>query len=163
MGEITVSRAAVRVLSVVTTLVVIPIVHIGLPWLLAHWGPHWGWTEAGPGAWNFVGPAVMSFGIALLLWILQTVLSQIHLLPDRVQLGLRPARLLTAGPYAISRHPLYLAEGCLWLGVAVFFGSPVVLAVIGIGGVIVGQVIVPREERALEKRFGDGYRRYRER
>lgn len=163
MAGITVSRAAVRVLSAVTLLVVIPIVHLGLPWLLAQWSPRWGWTEYGPGAWNFIGPIIMAFGLALLIWILQTALGQIYLLPERVQLGLRPARLLTMGPYAISRHPMYLAESFLWLGVAVFFGSPLVLAVIVLGGVIVGRVIIPREERALKKYFGDEYRRYCER
>ena len=72
----------------------------------------------------------------------------------------RPNQLVDSGPYALSRNPMYLAWTVGYVGVALVTGTawpllllPVVLAVT--------QVVVLREERSLERRFGDAYRRYK--
>jgi protein-S-isoprenylcysteine O-methyltransferase Ste14 len=72
----------------------------------------------------------------------------------------RPGRLVRGGPYAFSRNPMYVAWTLGYLGVALVAGLawpllllPVVLAAT--------QVVVGREERSLERRFGDAYRSYR--
>jgi protein-S-isoprenylcysteine O-methyltransferase Ste14 len=69
--------------------------------------------------------------------------------------------LLTSGPYAFSRNPLYLAFLGFWLGWALFYGSLAVLAVFVAFLVLANSVIVPSEERYLEARFGDAFRRYK--
>jgi protein-S-isoprenylcysteine O-methyltransferase Ste14 len=68
--------------------------------------------------------------------------------------------LVDSGPYAFSRNPMYLAWTVGYVGVALVAGTawplmllPVVLAVT--------QVVVMREERFLERRFGDAYRSYK--
>ena len=79
--------------------------------------------------------------------------------PKRIELR-QAAFLLTRGPYAYSRNPMYVSELALWLGWAVFYGNISVL----IGFVILFAVLVPGaryEERVLEARFGDAYRAYR--
>ena len=79
--------------------------------------------------------------------------------PDRVELRQAPF-LLTRGPYAYSRNPMYVSELALWLGWAVFYGNISVF----IGFVILFAVLVPGaryEERVLEARFSDAYRAYR--
>jgi protein-S-isoprenylcysteine O-methyltransferase Ste14 len=72
----------------------------------------------------------------------------------------RPNQLVDSGPYALSRNPMYFAWTLGYVGVALVTGTawpllllPVVLAVT--------QVVVLREERSLERRFGDAYRSYR--
>ena len=72
----------------------------------------------------------------------------------------RPNQLVDSGPYAFSRNPMYLAWTVGYVGVALVAGTawplvllPVVLAVT--------QVVVMREERSLERRFGDAYRGYK--
>ena len=72
----------------------------------------------------------------------------------------RPNQLVDSGPYAFSRNPMYVAWTVGYLGVALVAGTawpllllPVVLAVT--------QVVVLREERSLERHFGDKYRRYK--
>ena len=68
--------------------------------------------------------------------------------------------LRTRGPYAFSRHPMYLGKLSLWFGWVILYGSPVVLA--GFALVCLGvSRLVPREERAVEARFADQYREYR--
>jgi protein-S-isoprenylcysteine O-methyltransferase Ste14 len=72
----------------------------------------------------------------------------------------RPNQLVDSGPYAFSRNPMYLAWTVGYVGVALVTGTawpllllPVVLAVT--------QVVVMREERSLERRFGTAYRSYK--
>lgn len=163
-SSLTLSHTGARVLSVVVTLFAVPLIHGGIPWLLGRQGPHWGWTpNSSPGIVNYAGLLFVGGAIALLVWILVTTLSEIRLMPARFPLGLRPARLLQTGPYAWTRHPLYFAEILLWLGVACYLGSPVVLTVIAVGTVLAVTMVIPREEHALENYFGDEYREYRKR
>jgi protein-S-isoprenylcysteine O-methyltransferase Ste14 len=71
----------------------------------------------------------------------------------------RPNQLVDRGPYAFTRNPMYLAWTFGYVGAGLVAGTawpllllPVVLAVT--------QVVVMREERSLERRFGDAYRTY---
>jgi protein-S-isoprenylcysteine O-methyltransferase Ste14 len=69
---------------------------------------------------------------------------------------------MTTGPYAYTRNPVYVAELALWLGWATLFGGLVIL----LGFVVLTVVIIlvlPREERGLEKLFGETYRQYQTR
>lgn len=67
--------------------------------------------------------------------------------------------LLTNGPYARVRHPLYSAFLLLAVGLAVLFPvlETVMLAVIS---VVVILFYVKREEEALIARYGKAYREY---
>jgi len=72
----------------------------------------------------------------------------------------RPNALVTSGPYAFSRNPMYVAWTMLYVGVALvantrwpFLALPAVVAAT--------HRIVRREERSLERAFGDEYRAYR--
>jgi protein-S-isoprenylcysteine O-methyltransferase Ste14 len=72
----------------------------------------------------------------------------------------RPNRLIDSGPYAYSRNPMDVALTAGYVGVASVAGTvwpllllPVVLAAT--------QVVVMREGRSLERRFGDAYRSYK--
>jgi protein-S-isoprenylcysteine O-methyltransferase Ste14 len=71
-----------------------------------------------------------------------------------------PAYLATSGPYRFSRNPIYVAEGMIWIGWVVFFGSSVILTVFATLAVIVGPLVLRREENGLEARFGDAWVRY---
>jgi protein-S-isoprenylcysteine O-methyltransferase Ste14 len=79
-----------------------------------------------------------------------------------VELNWEPKILMTRGPYAYSRHPMYLTELALWLGWAVLYGSLIVLAGL-VALCVVVSILAPREERALEAKFGEAYRQYRAR
>ena len=160
----TLSRAGVSALMVVVFLFAIPLVHGVLPWILARQSHYWGWTAAGlPGILNAAGLLLVAIAAVLVLWILTTNLQEARLMPSRVTLSLRPARLVQTGPYAWTRHPMYLAEILSWLGIAAYFGNPVMIAAIVMGAMLIMPVVITREERALESHFGDEYRLYRQR
>jgi protein-S-isoprenylcysteine O-methyltransferase Ste14 len=71
-----------------------------------------------------------------------------------------PSYLMTQGPYAITRNPLYVAYLGLWLGWAGFFGSIGVFVGWLILCMVAGFVIVPKEERMLREQFAQAYTIY---
>ena len=156
----TVTRETVCVLSVVILVLVMPTVHLGGPLLLARLGPHWGWRHGDPGPVNLLGTIPIAAGLALLAWVLATVLRAARKWPGRFRLGLEPVQLLQSGPYAVMRHPIYAAEGCLWIGMIISLGSPVALVVFTCLAAVGHTYIVPREEMALKRQFGEEYRLY---
>jgi protein-S-isoprenylcysteine O-methyltransferase Ste14 len=71
-------------------------------------------------------------------------------------------RNTTSGPYALVRHPLYLAAFFVWLAVALAFASLAALAITALH-VIPGYLIYIRsEEEMLVTHLGEPYRRYQE-
>jgi protein-S-isoprenylcysteine O-methyltransferase Ste14 len=72
----------------------------------------------------------------------------------------RPDQLVDSGPYAFGRNPMYVAWTAGYVEAALVAGTawPLLLlpAVLG-----VTQVVVLREERSLERRFGAAYRSYK--
>ena len=149
-------------LAPVIWLVGIPAVHAGVPWALSHLGPRYGWDDRGPASWNLLGLAPVAVGAILLVWLMMLGFSHYRDLPERVPIDWSPAMLLIDGPYAFSRHPMYIGELALWLGWAVLYGSIVVIAGFVVLGVVVN-ILVPREERALEAKFAEAYRQYKAR
>lgn len=70
-----------------------------------------------------------------------------------------PRRLVTTGPYAASRNPMYVGWALLHLGAAVAGGSVWMLAAFAATGQVHRQIL--GEERELGDRFGDEFGRYR--
>jgi protein-S-isoprenylcysteine O-methyltransferase Ste14 len=143
--------------------VALPAVHTGVPWALSHLGPRYGWADGGPSDWNLLGYVPVAVGAVLLAWIMVFGLTQYRNLPERVPIDYyNPAFLMTSGPYALSRHPMYIGELALWLGLAILFGSPVALAGFAVMFAVMRR-LATREEAGLEAAFGDAYRRYKAR
>jgi len=100
--------------------------------------------------------------VVLLFWIMLFEISQNRNLPERVPIDWSPAYLMTDGPYAFSRNPMYIGELALWLGFSVLYGSPVVLVGF-VAWIVVMRRLVVREEVGLEAAFGDIYCQYKDR
>ncbi|MFW5752660.1 MAG: methyltransferase family protein [Planctomycetota bacterium] len=77
--------------------------------------------------------------------------------------GAEPQTLVSDGPFAFSRNPMYLGLLVVIGGVALLFGSLYPLAVWPLCALYCDRVLVPGEERRLEAHFGEAFRRYRER
>jgi protein-S-isoprenylcysteine O-methyltransferase Ste14 len=70
-----------------------------------------------------------------------------------------PSRLVTSGPYALMRNPMYLGHLIFVLGLALAFRSTVAAA-LGIGRALRFRRRVQADEERLEILFGDQYRAY---
>ena len=69
-------------------------------------------------------------------------------------------RLVTGGPFALVRNPIYLASVILGLGMVALIGDPWLLALyVGVFVFLYG-AIVPAEESFLRGKFGAQYERY---
>jgi protein-S-isoprenylcysteine O-methyltransferase Ste14 len=140
-------------------LVGVPLAHAAAPWVLSMLTPRYGWTADRPGSWNLLGLLPMIVGVAILVWVLVEGLSRT---PARVELGLPSSFLVRSGPYEWTRNPMYIAELLVWFGWTVLFGSLVVAAAFLTMLGAMATIVVPREERALEARFGPAYGAYKE-
>jgi protein-S-isoprenylcysteine O-methyltransferase Ste14 len=77
-------------------------------------------------------------------------------------LPMRPATaLVRSGPYRWTRNPMYLGVLLLYLGVALLFDVTGALVLAPLAVLLVGRLVIRREERYLEERFGEEYRRYK--
>ena len=101
-----------------------------------------------------LGLPLIGIGIGLTAWaVLET--GNINIVS--------PNRLITSGPYAFSRNPMYVGWGLIYLGVTFIVNTfwmlvlfPLVLSVTHI-------VDVLREEQFLKEQFGDEYLDYQSR
>jgi protein-S-isoprenylcysteine O-methyltransferase Ste14 len=73
-----------------------------------------------------------------------------------------PERIVAHGPYAVSRHPMYVAWTLIYLGVALVLNMSWLLVLLPLLGLLVHRE-ARREESRLEDAFGEAYRTYRRR
>ena len=72
-----------------------------------------------------------------------------------------PTALVTEGPYRRSRNPIYLGMALIYLGVVCATASPGALALFPAVILVMEFGVIRREERYLERRFGEPYRSYK--
>lgn len=105
-----------------------------------------------------VGLVSLAAGCALNMWALVERRRQTA---GEFQLE-QPQSLVTTGPYALSRHPMYVGWWFIHLGVGVMRGSAWVAVTVP-AAALVEHLGVLAEERALDREFGDEFAGYRER
>lgn len=71
--------------------------------------------------------------------------------------------LVTSGPYRFSRNPMYLSLALLVTGVAFYRSSLWALLLLIPAVLLLERLVIRREERYLEDKFGERYREYRSR
>jgi protein-S-isoprenylcysteine O-methyltransferase Ste14 len=72
-----------------------------------------------------------------------------------------PRALVTDGPYRISRNPGYLGMALAFAGIAVLAEALWTLAFLAVVLAVVDRGVIAREQRYLERAFGEEYRRYK--
>ncbi len=74
----------------------------------------------------------------------------------------RPVKaVVTEGPYSFTRNPMYISFSLIYAGIGVAFESVVALLLLSVAIALIDRMIIPREERYLEQRFGEEYLRYK--
>jgi protein-S-isoprenylcysteine O-methyltransferase Ste14 len=103
--------------------------------------------------------------LLLIIGFLTRVWATFYFYQERMRvISLSPQRtLITSGPYSFSRNPLYLGGNVfIFLWAALVFGSPAAV-VITITHFPFIDLFVRREEKQLERDFGDDWLQYRRR
>ena len=123
---------------------------------LAKWRVTLGWVLAVAALWLArptwtslaIGAAVGAAGEAIRIW------AAGHLEKGR--------EVTTSGPYAMTRHPLYLGSTVMGVGFAIAAGSALVAALV-LGYLVVTIFAAVRSEEAhLTEKFGSAYPAYRD-
>jgi protein-S-isoprenylcysteine O-methyltransferase Ste14 len=73
----------------------------------------------------------------------------------------RPTTLVTCGPYRVTRNPAYVGMALACAGIAVAASALWVLVPVALAVAIVDRGVIAREERFLERVFGEEYVRYK--
>ena len=74
----------------------------------------------------------------------------------------QPTRaIISKGPYRLSRNPIYLSFATLQLGIAVWTGSAWFLVGLVLTMMVITTGVIMREERYLERKFGEQYLEYK--
>ena len=68
--------------------------------------------------------------------------------------------IVRSGPYRFSRNPIYLAFSLLNLGIAIWMNSGWLLGTLAVAVALI-HVVIGREERYLERKFGAEYLAYK--
>ena len=103
----------------------------------------------------WVGVAFCMAGLALLLWTLVSFGRSFRVGIDQDH----PGQLVTAGSFAMSRNPIYVAFAGILLGQFLIFSNWLLLIYLGVAvGLFHRQVL--REEEYLKQHYGQDYAQY---
>lgn len=69
--------------------------------------------------------------------------------------------IVSAGVYRISRNPMYVGMALIQLAIGIGLANGWIVILVPVALVIVYATAVRHEERYLEQKFEDGYRRYK--
>ena len=72
-------------------------------------------------------------------------------------------RIVAHGLYRFSRNPMYIGFALCTLGVAMLVNSAWMLLAVPVGLILIDRTVVTREERYLERKFGEEYLTYKRR
>jgi len=111
-------------------------------------------TLAGERVWELASVAVALAGLGLRVW---TVGSAPAGTSERSTINPRASQLRTTGPYSLMRHPLYVANGMMALGLSLFPGIWYLPVILVLATLLYYERIAVREEAFLADRFGGDF------
>jgi protein-S-isoprenylcysteine O-methyltransferase Ste14 len=132
---------------------------IYLAFLLAGFGINYAWPAA-------LFPESLRYGIGGLLIGLGLILAasafaQFRRAKTPFRLNRPTTAIVTSGPFRYTRNPLYLALTLVYAGIACIGNSGWSLILLVPVLLIIRYAVIAREERYLERKFGDEYLRYK--
>jgi protein-S-isoprenylcysteine O-methyltransferase Ste14 len=107
-----------------------------------------------PALWvgHAAGWPVLGIGVSLAAWAVSAAAN--------IDIA-KPTDTVTSGPYRFSRNPMYLGWTLITLGVGLAVNSAWVVLLLPGALSFLQLVTVPREERSMERRFGQTYLTYK--
>jgi protein-S-isoprenylcysteine O-methyltransferase Ste14 len=106
-----------------------------------------------------LGWSLLGGGVVLNGWFLKTIRNaEVPIRTDRPV-----PRLTTEGPFRYTRNPSYLALAAIYAGIAVLRNSLWAMLMLPLVVMVIQRGVIGREERYLERTFGEEYLAYKER
>lgn len=105
----------------------------------------------------WLGPLIVLCAVALFL----RSLREFRAAGTSVRGSERSTTIVRTGPYRFSRNPIYLSFSLLVLGLAVWLNDLWLLVTLVPAVGVISTVVIPREERFLERNFRDQYLSYK--
>ena len=109
-----------------------------------------------PEALSVIGSFIIAAGVILALSLVSTFLIRRTTLNPFAE----PSVFLAAGPYRLSRNPMYLSVIIVYLGGTLLLGSPWPLLTIAAPLLILARPVIPYEEAQMAATFGEAYSSY---
>jgi protein-S-isoprenylcysteine O-methyltransferase Ste14 len=107
----------------------------------------------------WVGAALALCGVALIFWaFFSFVRASSNILPNRAA-----DRLITHGPFRLSRNPIYTGEIMAMAGMGIALGAPGLILAAALLAILVQKLGIEREEAHLAARFGKDWEDFRRR
>ena len=106
------------------------------------------WPQGAQGVLSALGAVLAIAGLVFAVWAGRTMGRALTPFPKPVEAG-----LVTRGPFALVRHPIYTGGLGLFLGYALFAGVPALVLTIALGLLWAGKLRV--EERHLVAVYAD--------
>ena len=69
--------------------------------------------------------------------------------------------IISTGPFRFSRNPMYIAFSLLQLSIAIWLQNGWILVTLTFAVIIMTVIVIPREERYMEIKFGSTYKTYK--
>lgn len=108
---------------------------------------------------TILGRGVVTVSLILFIWAVVTMVRARASIPTS-----KPTDVIVdGGPFRISRNPIYLSMILLQLGVGVWANSLWFVILAAVSVVLLLRGVILREERYLERKFGDDYLSYKSR
>jgi protein-S-isoprenylcysteine O-methyltransferase Ste14 len=110
-----------------------------------------------PSPYNLLGLLIVGFGMYLAFQSVRLLISY----NTTFEASGNPSSLVTQYPYNYSRNPIYLGFLLIALGTATILSSLSAFIAPIMFFLVVNTIIIPFEEKRLQKNFGIEYERYR--
>ncbi len=105
---------------------------------------------------KIIGGALVLSGIALMFWAVAAFRAhQTSVVPHQT-----PARIITSGPFARSRNPIYLGDVLVLGGAILWWGAWPALVLIPVFVWILLRRFIAPEEVRMKESFGDEFQQY---
>ncbi|HXZ02376.1 MAG TPA: isoprenylcysteine carboxylmethyltransferase family protein [Stellaceae bacterium] len=123
-------------------------VGMAVDWLMP-WSPDWTGSDLVQWlGWAFIiAGLLLGPGSASLFALRRTTLNPAG----------QPARLVTNGPFAVSRNPMYAGVTMIYLGAALALGKLWPLVLVVLPWATTNWIVIPFEEARLRNTFGQAY------
>ncbi|HEY3065619.1 MAG TPA: isoprenylcysteine carboxylmethyltransferase family protein [Methylomirabilota bacterium] len=105
-------------------------------------------------AWEMACLLIACAGLALRVWTVGVAARGTSGRNTRQQ---KASTLNTTGPYSVMRHPLYVGNGLIVFGLALFPGTVVAALLVALVTIAYYAIITAREEAFLRERFGPAF------